>query len=47
MKILVMGTGAVGGYFGARLTEAGNDVFFVARGAHLKAINENGLRIKS
>jgi len=47
MKILVMGAGAVGGYFGARLTDAGNDVFFVARGTHLETMREKGLRVKS
>ncbi|MDH3233117.1 MAG: 2-dehydropantoate 2-reductase [Alphaproteobacteria bacterium] len=47
MKIAVMGTGGVGGYFGARLAAAGSDVSFVARGAHLKAIQESGLRIAS
>jgi 2-dehydropantoate 2-reductase len=35
MKIVVMGPGGVGGYYGARLAAAGNDVTFVARGAHL------------
>ena len=47
MKILIYGTGAVGGYFGARLAEAGNDVTFIARGKHLEAIQKNGLQIKS
>ena len=47
MKILVMGAGAVGGYFGARLAEAGNHVFFVARGTHLETIREKGLRLRS
>ena len=47
MKIVVMGTGGVGGYFGARLSKAGNDVGFIARGAHLKAIKEKGLKILS
>jgi len=47
MKIVVMGTGGVGGYFGARLAAAGEDVSFVARGAHLEAIRRDGLRIKS
>lgn len=46
-KIAVMGAGALGGYFGARLAQAGNDVSLVARGAHLKAIQEDGLRIIS
>jgi 2-dehydropantoate 2-reductase len=45
MKIVVMGSGGVGGYFGARLAAAGNDVTFVARGAHLDALRRNGLRL--
>lgn len=47
MKISVFGVGGVGGYFGGRLAEAGNDVTFIARGEHLKAIENNGLRVKS
>lgn len=47
MKIVVMGTGGVGGYFGARLAAAGQDVGFVARGRHLQAIRANGLKIIS
>jgi 2-dehydropantoate 2-reductase len=47
MKIAVMGPGGVGGYFGARLAAAGNDVTFVARGAHLDAMRESGLRLDS
>ncbi len=47
MKIAVMGTGGVGGYYGALLAKQGHDVTFIARGAHLKAIQENGLQIKS
>jgi 2-dehydropantoate 2-reductase len=47
MKILVMGPGGVGGYFGGRLAGAGNDVTFVARGAHLEAIQQNGLTLDS
>ncbi len=47
MKIAVMGTGGVGGYYGALLAKQGHEVTFVARGAHLKAIQENGLQIKS
>ncbi|MGI9379592.1 MAG: ketopantoate reductase family protein [Methyloligellaceae bacterium] len=46
-KIAVMGAGGVGGYFGARLADAGNDVAFVARGAHRKAMEKNGLRVQS
>ena len=47
MKIAVMGAGGVGGYFGGLLARAGNDVTFVARGAHLQAIRERGLRVES
>jgi 2-dehydropantoate 2-reductase len=47
MRIAVMAAGAVGGYFGARLAAAGNDVIFFARGAHLEAIRKHGLRIES
>lgn len=47
MRIAVMGTGGVGGYFGAKLAKAGNDVAFVARGAHLDAMRRQGLRIQS
>ncbi len=47
MRIVIMGAGGLGGYFGARLAAAGNDVAFVARGAHLAAIKQDGLRIIS
>ena len=47
MKIAVMGTGGVGGYFGGMLARAGHEVTFVARGAHLQAIRERGLRVES
>ena len=47
MRIAVMGAGAVGGYFGARLAAAGASVAFVARGRHLAAIRADGLRIDS
>ena len=43
MRIAVMGAGGVGGYFGARLAQAGHDVAFVARGRHLAAMRERGL----
>jgi len=42
-----MGAGGLGGYFGARLAVAGNDVAFIARGGHLAAIRQNGLRVES
>jgi 2-dehydropantoate 2-reductase len=47
MKIGIIGTGGVGGYFGARLAAAGNEVRFLARGEHLKAIQTKGLQVKS
>ena len=47
MKIAILGSGAVGGYYGARLSRVGHDVTFVARGAHLAAIRERGLEIRS
>ena len=47
MKFAIIGSGAVGGYFGARLHEAGHTVYFLARGSHLEAIRKNGLQIKS
>jgi 2-dehydropantoate 2-reductase len=47
VRIVVMGSGGTGGYFGAKLHRAGLDVTFVARGAHLDAIRRHGLRVKS
>jgi 2-dehydropantoate 2-reductase len=47
MKIVVMGTGGVGGFYGGMLAKAGQEVAFVARGAHLAALQANGLRIES
>jgi len=47
MKIAILGTGGVGGYFGGLLARAGHDVTFIARGAHLQAIQQNGLQIIS
>lgn len=47
MRIAIIGAGGVGGYFGARLQAAGSDVAFVARGAHLEALRERGLRVES
>ena len=47
MRIAVMGTGGVGGYFGARLAQAGHEVAFVARGRHLEALRAHGLRVES
>ena len=47
MKVLVMGSGGVGGYYGAVLLRAGHDVTLVARGDHLDAIRRDGLRVES
>ena len=47
MRIAIFGSGGVGGYFGARLAAAGEDVTFLARGAHLDAMQRDGLRITS
>ena len=47
MRILMVGAGGVGGYFGGRLAAAGDDVTFIARGAHLAAMRSQGLRIES
>jgi 2-dehydropantoate 2-reductase len=47
LRIAIMGSGGVGGYFGARLAKGGADVTFIARGAHLAAMRANGLTIES
>jgi 2-dehydropantoate 2-reductase len=47
MRIAVMGSGGIGGYLGARLAQAGEDVIFIARGSHLEAMQQNGLRVES
>lgn len=47
MKIAVFGTGGVGGYFGGLLAQAGHEVRFIARGAHLDALRTHGLQVKS
>ncbi len=47
MRIAIFGSGAVGGYFGGRLAQAGEDVVFIARGEHLKALHAHGLRVDS
>jgi len=47
MRIAVFGTGGVGGYFGGRLAQAGEDVVFIARGDHLQALRTHGLRVDS
>jgi len=47
MRIVIFGTGGVGGYFGGRLAQAGEDVTFIARGEHLRAIKATGLKVDS
>jgi 2-dehydropantoate 2-reductase len=47
MRIATFGVGGVGGYFGGRLAQAGEDVVFIARGEHLKALQQDGLRVDS
>ena len=47
MKIAIIGTGGVGGYYGGLLAQQGEEVTFLARGAHLQAIRQHGLRIES
>ena len=47
MRVAVIGAGAIGGYFGGRLAAAGEDVVFVARGAHLSALRATGLKVDS
>jgi 2-dehydropantoate 2-reductase len=47
MRIVIFGTGGVGGFFGGRLARAGEDVTFIARGEHLRAIKADGLKVDS
>lgn len=47
MNITIVGSGGVGAYFGGKLAQAGNNVTFIARGEHLKAMQENGLTVNS
>jgi 2-dehydropantoate 2-reductase len=47
MRIAVFGTGGVGGYFGGRLAQVGEEVIFIARGKHMKTIQQNGLLVDS
>ena len=47
MRFAILGSGAVGGYFGAKLAKSGQDVTFIARGAHLEAIRHQGLEVRS
>lgn len=47
MRIAVFGTGGVGGFFGGRLARSGEDVTFIARGEHMRTINDSGLKVDS
>jgi 2-dehydropantoate 2-reductase len=47
MRVAVLGVGAVGGYFGGRLAQAGEEVVLIARGEHLRALRQHGLRVES
>lgn len=47
MKIYIVGTGGVGGYFGGKLAKAGNDVTFVSRGSFFNAMKQQGLTVKT
>jgi 2-dehydropantoate 2-reductase len=47
MRVAIMAAGAVGGYFGARIAQAGHEVVFIARGAHREAVRRRGLQIQS
>lgn len=47
MRIAIFGSGSVGGYFGGRLSQAGEDVIFIARGEHLNTMRKDGLRVDS
>jgi 2-dehydropantoate 2-reductase len=47
MRFAILGSGAVGGYYGAKLARAGHDVTFIARGAHLRALRASGLTVRS
>jgi 2-dehydropantoate 2-reductase len=47
MRVAMMGSGGIGGYLGARLAQAGEDIIFIARGSHLAAMRDHGLRLES
>src|SRR2546428_6333332 len=47
MRIAVLGSGGIGGYYGALLAKAGHDVAFIARGAHLEAMQQRGLAVRT
>src|SRR5690606_14691208 len=45
LRVAIMGAGGIGGFYGARLAQAGHDVAFITRGEHLKALRNNGLSL--
>jgi 2-dehydropantoate 2-reductase len=47
MRIVIVGAGGIGGYYGGLMALRGHDVTFIARGTHLKKIQESGLQVKS
>jgi len=47
MRLAVLGSGGIGGYYGALLAKAGHDVMFIARGAHLEAMQRHGLTVRT
>src|SRR6266849_10266435 len=47
MQIAVLGSGGIGGYYGSLLAKAGHDVVFIARGAHLEAVQQHGLTVRT
>ena len=47
MRIIIMGSGGVGGFFGGELAHGGHDVTFIARGAHLAALRERGIQYRT
>ncbi len=47
MRIAIFGTGGVGGYFGGRLAQAGEEIVFIARGKHLQGLHTHGLKVES
>ena len=47
MRLAVLGSGGIGGYYGALLAKGGHDVVFIARGAHLEALRQRGLTVRT
>src|SRR5437660_8435650 len=47
MRVAVLGSGGIGGYYGALLKRSGHDVAFIARGAHLEAMQRRGLTVRT